>query len=168
MKKIKEIVSTKVFKLVFLLVAGLLIILLVFAAGIKVGLKKARYSYQWGANYERNFLGPHSDMMDPRRPNGKMRPSGPMDFFKNNERDMRNANGLAGAVVSFTNNLIVVKDKDNKESTVAVNEKTIIKFGRSDIEIGDLKVDQQLVVLGKPNDAGMVDAELIRVFDSKN
>jgi hypothetical protein len=49
---------------------------------------------------------------------------------------------------------------------MAVTDKTIIKLRRDDIKITDLKNDQQVVVMGKPGDDGVVNADLIRVFDN--
>lgn len=163
MDKLKKIVDSNYFKTAFYVVAMIIFAAIIFAAGVSVGLHKARYSYQWGENYERNFAPrPEHRQMGP---GGPMRPEGPMGFFRGDGREMRNANGLAGAVVSVTDNLIIIKDRDDKENTVAVSDKTIIKAGRSDIKIGDLKTDENLVVIGKPNDSGVIDADLIRIFD---
>lgn len=169
MKELKEIISTKTFKLAFGLVVFLVAILLAFSAGIKVGLHKAHYSYQWGENYERNFMSQRPPMMDQRGGEGPIGagPGGMMGFGGGDGRQMRNANGLAGTVVSIADNLIVLKDRDNKENTVKIGEKTIIKAGRDDIKIGDLKVDEKLVVIGNPGDNGVVNADLIRVFEVK-
>ncbi|NTV40918.1 MAG: hypothetical protein HGA61_01435 [Candidatus Moranbacteria bacterium] len=162
MKEIIEIVSTKTFKSTFFLVALLALILLAFSAGIGVGLHKARYSYRWGENYERNFISQRPPMMPPHGGEG---PGDMMGFGGGDGRQMRNANGLAGMVVSVTDNLIVIKDKDNNENMVNVTEKTIIKAGKNDIKIGDLRVDEKLVIIGKPGDDGKVNADLIRVFE---
>jgi hypothetical protein len=87
--------------------------------------------------------------------------------FNNLEgRGFRNAHGIAGTIISITENNLVIKDKDNKENTVAVDDKTIIKFGRDDVKISDLKNDQQVVVMGQPGEDGVVKADLIRVFNN--
>ena len=63
----------------------------------------------------------------------------------------------------------MIKDQSNKENTASVNDKTMIKSGKDDIKIGDLKTDEKIVILGKPDSNGVIDAELIRVFaDSTN
>ena len=59
----------------------------------------------------------------------------------------------------------VIKDRDNKENTISVNDKTIINLGRDTIKIGDLKNDENVVVIGKPGDNGVINADLVRVFD---
>ena len=164
MDKLKKVVESKYFKVAFYSVAIVTFVAIVFGAGVSVGLHKARYSYQWGANYERNFAGrPQHRQMGP---GGLGDPEGPMGFFGGGGREMRNANGLAGTVVSIADNLIVIKDEQNKENTVSVSDKTIIKAGRDEIKIGDLKNDERVVVIGKPDDKGTVAAEFIRVFDN--
>jgi hypothetical protein len=168
MSDIKTLVVSKTFKTILWGIGGLIIILGTFAAGIRVGLHKARYSYQWGANYERNFMGQgQHGMMGARGPIGpggfNGGPGGMMRDFEG--RDFRNAHGIAGAIVSITDNSIVIKDRDNKENTVNVSDKTIIKSGKSDIRISDLKADERIVVMGTPDDKGVVNADLIRIFD---
>jgi RNase P/RNase MRP subunit p29 len=79
-------------------------------------------------------------------------------------RDFRNANGLAGTIISITNNNLVVKDRDNKENTVVVTDKTAIKLGRNNAQLSDLKQNDQVVVIGQPGNNGVINADLIRVF----
>ena len=170
-KSIKKSGSAKKLKLAIGIVGAMIFALVVFAVGVAVGLHKAKFSYQWGQNYERNFMGigrGKVDMMDMDDHNGIMgiRPVGSMmNLSRNIEgRDFRNAHGLAGTIISILENNIMVKDRDNKESTVAVTEKTIIKDHMADIEITDLKADDQIVVMGKPDEKGVIRADLIRVF----
>jgi hypothetical protein len=143
---------------------GIIILMLgSFAAGVGVGIRKAKFSSDWGKNYERNFMGAGSGM-------GKDRPGSGgimgqmMRGFEG--RDFRNAHGVAGTIISIADKNIIVKDKDNKENTVAVTDKTIIKNGRNDVQLSDLKQDDQIVVMGNPGDNGVVNADLIRVFPS--
>ncbi len=152
------------FKIAVAVVGIILIALVSFAAGIGVGFKKARFSYKFGENYERNFMGSRSDQK------GFKRSGGPMGMLKEKFQDFegrgfRNAHGIAGTIISITDNNIVIKDKDNKENTVAITDKTIIKLGRDDVKIGDLKNDQQIVVMGKPGEDGVINADLVRVFE---
>lgn len=156
--KMKNFFTSKSYKWILWVIAEVLLLVVVFALGMHVGLHKAKYSYQWGANYERNFIGgPHGQMMPGM-------PAGSMGFFGERGGDFRNAHGLSGSIVSIADNKIVVKDQDNKENTVAVSDNTIIKSGRDDIKIGDLKTDEKIVVMGKPDSSGVINADLIRVF----
>jgi hypothetical protein len=45
-----------------------------------------------------------------------------------------------------------------------VSDKTIIKSGRDDIKISDLKTDDRIVIIGKPDSSGVINAELVRIF----
>ncbi len=160
----QELVKSKKFKIAVFIVGAVLVILASFSAGIAVGIHKVRFSFKFGENYERNFVGPRPGIDKPRGPMEMMK-----EGFRNFEgRDFRNAHGLAGTIISIVDNNIVVKDRDNKENTVAVSGKTIIKSGRDDIKIGDLKNDEQIVVMGKPGDNGVINADLIRVFNNNN
>ena len=151
--KVKNFFTSKSYKWILWVVAEVLLLVIVFALGMRVGLHKAKYSYEWGANYERNF-------MDYRHE--------PMNFLGERVGDFRNAHGLTGNIVSITNNNIIIKDQDNKENTVTVDDKTMIKSGKDDIKIGDLKTDEKIVVMGKPDGSGVINAELIRVFNNNS
>jgi hypothetical protein len=150
-----ELLKSKKFKIAAGIVGSFILALVIFGAGVSVGIHKARFSYRFGENYEKNFMGP--------RPEGPM--GGPMGFFRDMEgRDFRNGHGIAGSIVSIADNTIVIKDKENKEISIAVTDKTAIKDGRDDLKITDLKQNERIVVIGKPSDNGVVNADLIRVF----
>jgi len=137
-------------------IVGIFIIALVsFSAGVAVGFHKAKFSFKFGENYERNFIGPMHDG-----------PMGMMPFPPEFEgKGMRNGHGVAGTIISISDSNIVIKDRDGKENTIAVSDKTIINLGRDAIKIADLKNDEEIVVIGKPGDDGVINADLIRVFD---
>jgi hypothetical protein len=156
--------KSKQFKIAALVLGIFLIALISFAGGIVIGLKKARYSYKFGENYERNFIGRPNEgpmgMMGDRGPRGMMDDFGGGGF--------RNGHGIAGSIISIADNKIVIKDRDGQESTISVDDKTFIKRGRDTISINDLKNDDQIVVMGQPGDSGTINANLIRVFNSVN
>jgi len=169
MTDIEKITQSKYFLSVLGVLGCLIAGAIIFSAGVYVGEHRARYSYQWGANYERNFLG------GPGRIGGAPGLGGPggdengrpLGMMRNFEgRDFRNGHGMAGTVVSISDNNIVVKDRIGKENTIAVSEKTLIKNGQADIKITDLKNDDNIVVIGSPGDIGVVNADLIRVFEN--
>ncbi len=159
----KEMIKSRKFKLAAGIVGVFLIAFISFAGGVVVGLHKAKFSYQWGQNYERNFMGFGPGNV-PMMGNNDNR-GGMMDIPRDIEgRGFRNAHGLAGAIVSISNDSLIVKDRDNKENTVTVSDKTIIKNRASDLKITDLKANDHIVVMGTPNDQGVIAADLIRVF----
>ncbi|MDP1833959.1 MAG: hypothetical protein Q8L11_03430 [Candidatus Moranbacteria bacterium] len=165
----KEFIRSKTFKTIAAVVGVFLVAVVSFGTGVAVGLHKARFSADFGRNYERNFMGERFDggpapMGGPRFFDGSKYPDKMMRQLEG--RDLRNAHGLAGTVISVTDNNIIVKDKDNKENTVVVNDKTLIKSRQDDLKVSDLKADDQIVVMGSPDDNGVVNASLIRVFNN--
>ncbi len=158
----QEVLKSKSFKIAALVVGVFIIALVSFAGGVAVGIHKARFSYKFGENYERNFVGGPfqgpGGMMGDRGPHGMMR------VFEG--RGFRNGHGIAGTIISVADNKVMIKDRDNQENTITVSDKTLIKQGRDTIGINDLKNGGQIVVMGRPGDNGTVSADLIRVFDS--
>ncbi|MFA6193290.1 MAG: hypothetical protein WC726_00300 [Parcubacteria group bacterium] len=155
-------VGSKKIKIAIVVVGFFLIVFVSFAGGVAVGLKKARFSYKFGENYERNFVGG-----PPPGPMGMMDGRGPMGMMRDFEgRGFRNAHGIAGTVISVADNKIVLKDRDGQENTISVSDKTLIKRGQDTIGPNDLKNDEQIVVMGRPGDNGTINADLIRVMDN--
>jgi hypothetical protein len=163
---IKETLRSNKFKIAIGIVGALLAILLSFSCGIMVGFHKARFSYEWGQNYERNFVGHNLNRGNLPPPNEG---GGMVGFFRQMEgSDLRNAHGLAGTVVSVSGSNIIVKDREDNENTVAVNDKTIIKRNADNLTISDIKVGDHIVVMGAPDNQGVVSADLIRLFGGSN
>lgn len=161
----KELTQSKYFKVVVASVGVLFVALASFAGGIAVGLHKAKFSYAWGENYERNFVGGARTMMSAGR-------GGMMDRFgfggAFDGRDFRNAHGISGKVISVSDNSIIISDRSNKENTVAVTDKTLIKRNGVDVKLGDIVKDDTIVVIGSPSDNGVINADFIRVFGQGN
>ena len=159
----QEAVKSKMLKVAALAVGGFLVILVSFAGGVAVGLKKARFSYKWGENYERNFMG--GPLRGPMGMKGQT--PGPREMMRDFEgRGFRNAHGIAGSVISVADNKIVIKDRNGQENTISVDDKTLIKRGQDNISLNDLKNGDRIVVMGSPDDNGVVKADLIRVFSA--
>lgn len=161
MKKIQELISLKIVKYI-LGGTGLLVLLLaVFGCGMYVGFSKARFSYQWGENYHRIFGGPQlfgpppRDL--PRKMGGMMNREIGVGFI--------NPNSAAGVVIRFDSSTLYIKGNDNVERSIIVNDQTVIRQGRNNISVIDLKTDDQVVVLGTPSSTGQIEAKLIRVFN---
>ncbi len=150
----KQIIESKYFKVAAFMSGIFLIALISFAAGVKVGLHKALFSAHFGENYERNFLG---DVGDRGGHSGRM-------MGKMMDKGMRNAHGMAGEILSMGDNTFVIKGRDNQESTVRLNESTIINRGKETVEFGSHTVGNKIVVVGKPQDDGVIAAHLVRVF----
>ena len=141
--------QSRPFKGIVIGVVLLIVILFSFGAGMFVGYNKARFSYAWGENYERNFGGPHRGIF------GFM----PGDGFMN-------AHGTFGSVLNINvpSSTLIINGQDNIEKTVLVSSSTILREGRDAVQLSNLKVNDPVVVVGSPNDRGQIEAKLIRVL----
>jgi len=146
---LNKIFSSLTFRRVLIGIGVLVVLLLVFQAGMFVGFHKASFSYGWGENYHRNFAGPQGGFVD--------------DFMG---RDFIDAHGVFGAVIKVDadTSSIVINGRDNVERIILLNDDTSIKRFRDNIKIKDLEVGSPIVVIGDPNDAGQIEAKLIRVM----
>jgi hypothetical protein len=160
---IQETIKTRNFKIAALAVGVIIIALVSFAGGVAIGFHKARFSYKFGENYERNFVG------GPFQGPGMMEGRGPQEMMRNFDgRGFRNGHGIAGSIISVVDNKIVIKDRAGQENTITVSDQTLIKSGQDTIKVADLKQDEQIVVMGRPGDNGTINADLIRVFNSSD
>lgn len=155
---VKQITESKYFKVAAITCGVLLVALTSFAAGLSVGSHRALFSARFGENYERNFLGgPDTPDIQPLPTPGSM-----MD--PREQKGMRNPHGVGGEILSISGDTIVIKDKNDQESSIRVSDATIINRGKETITVGDLVMGDKIVVVGKPQDDGVIDAHLIRIF----
>jgi len=152
--ELKQLIQSKPYMALVLLVAAIAVIFLIFGAGMYVGYHKARFSYQWGENYHKNFGGPRGGIF--------------RDF---GGKDLIDANGIDGRVIKVvpsTNSgqaaTLIIKGRDNVEKIVLVKEDTVIRRFTETIKLGDLKVDNNIVAIGEPNDQGQIEAKFIRTM----
>lgn len=157
MKEMKEIIHSRQFRIAAIVLGSLVVILVSFVAGFQLGLHKAKFSYAFGANYEKNFVGRGAN--DGRHMMPPMMNGGGSGGF-------RNGHGIAGQVVSVSDDTIVIKDRNNQESAIKVSATTVINQGQNTVALSDIKPDERIVVIGQPGDDGTVQASLIRVFDA--
>lgn len=148
---IKKIVSSPLSTRIFLGLLSVVLLLVVFETGVRVGMHKARYSERWGGSYERMFGGRDSFRL--RGGSGVSRMSAFSDTM-----------GVAGLVKSVKLPNLVVLGSDQVEKGVLVSTSTVIRSGKSDMLPGNLTVDDRVVVFGKPNSEGLIEARLIRVM----
>ncbi len=165
--KLKQIAGSRVVKIILIALGVIIIILSSFRCGMLVGERKASFSYQWGDNYHRMFGGPTEGWMQwsANRPIGGPRfDNGPRP---NIEDGFMNPNSVTGAIIKIDTSTIIVKGFDNVEKSVWVNSGTLIRSGKNNISLTDLKTDDKIVVLGVPSSTGQVEAKLIRLFNNK-
>lgn len=145
---IKKFAESKNFKKVIYVLGAVVILALVFQAGMVVGFKKASFSRDWGNNYERNF-GPKREVSR---------------FLKDGMRDIPNAHGAIGKIIKVEFPNIVVLDKDQTEKIIIIKDDTSILERKEILSKESLKVDQFIVVIGNPNDQGQIEAKMIRIM----
>lgn len=125
------------------------LVILAFGAGVKVGVSKAKFSYKWAESYHKNFGGPRGGFID--------------DWRKFPARDFINAHGSFGEIIEVKEKEFIVRGRENVEKVILTTEETIITKGREAVKEG-LKVGDQVVIIGSPNEEGKIVAKLIRVF----
>lgn len=144
---LNKAVQSKGFKIGSFVLSLLLALVVGFAAGKAVGYRKATFSYRWGESYHKNFAGPRG---------GFLREFSGQDFME--------ASGAFGRIAKIDGAMLVVASPDDAEKVVLVNAQTIIKRFRDTVAISDLKVDDDVVVVGEPNSSGQIEAKVIRVM----
>lgn len=146
----KKVMGAKVLTKVIYGVCIIIVLSVVFQAGMFVGFRKAQFNGAWSDHYERNF-GPRS--------------RGPMGSMMGNLPDrFPDGHGTVGKIIKLETPNVIVLDKDNTEKIIITDSETdIIKFGEK-VNISDLKVDDQIVVIGAPNEQGQIVAKFIRIL----
>ena len=143
---------------IFVGLAGLAIVILIFCIGMFVGEKKAGFSYRWAESYHQNFGGPRGGFLG----DWQKLPLSPGDFTA--------VHGLFGQIIQVPvadqngQTILVIKGGDGVEKVVLVNDNTLIKRIRDTVKPADLKVDDYIVVIGEPNDSGQIEAKFIRLM----
>jgi hypothetical protein len=152
MINLKNIIESKIFRYTLVILGVIVIALLIFQLGMRVGFTKADFSYKWGENYHKNFAGPREGFFGDWR---KM-PLPPGDFLE--------AHGVFGSIIRIDGSTLVIKGSDNIEKTVLISDKTQIQDRRETLKVGDLKVDDQVVIIGSPTKDGQIEAKFIRIM----
>jgi len=122
-------------------------VLVIFQAGVWFGYRKAAFSFRGGESFYRGFGG-RGGHFAPGLPHG----------------DFPDANGSVGQIIKISLPTIMVTGQDKVEKTVLIKSDTIIRQFRDTLKPEDLKVDDNVVVIGSPNDQGQIEAKLIRLM----
>ncbi len=146
--KLQEIINSKAAKYVIRIVGALFVLLLAFKAGEYVGIRKASFSYNWGNNYYRNFMGRER--------------MGINEGFRGGEFLM--GHGVGGPILKNSSSTLIIQDRDGAEKAVLLSSSTLIKRFRDDVLASDLKPGEWVAVLGNPNEEGQIEAKLVRVL----
>ncbi len=149
--KIDDILQSQAFRWTIVVILGFTVTIFIFSMGVFVGSRSANFAFKWADQYHQNFGGPETGIFG--------------DFAAGGAST--NPNGCFGRIINIDadKNTITVKDKD-VEKVILISDKTTIVLQKNNIKISDLKVDENVVVIGEPNDAGQIEARLIRVMPS--
>lgn len=135
-------------------IAGFVVALLIFQAGMYVGYNKATDAYLWGELYSRGNENPAGGRL------GSSTPLGSLGMG-----DISDTEGELGVIVKTTPpKSIIVEEQNGVEKTVLIASTTAIRQFKETLAPGDLTVGNNVIIFGPPNDQGQVEAELIRVL----
>lgn len=145
----KILFQSKTFRGILYGIGIAIVLLIVFQIGVFVGFKKAQFTFAWGDNYYRNFADAGSRHGLTREFEG---------------RDMMNGHGTSGTILKIEDPNIVIKGVDGVEKIIVTNKDTSIRNMMKVSGLTDLKVNDHIVVIGSPNDAGQIEAKFVRVM----
>ncbi|HTW96575.1 MAG TPA: hypothetical protein VMD74_02870 [Candidatus Methylomirabilis sp.] len=148
---LKDLFTSVYFKNFLLALGGAVILIFVFSAGVFVGVERAKFSYGWGENYFRNFVASPGSL--PGLP-------GREPFW---DKSYLNPHGLVGEIIKIDDNSVILKDQNNLEIPVIVDDDTAIRNRQQNLRFEDLQVGDHLVVIGAPDNQGEISAKFIRV-----
>ena len=155
-EEVKKVFESKVMMGVMYGIGAILVLLVVFVAGMTVGIHRASFGNAWQKNYERNF-----GMM----PRGMFLGQ---EIIPEQNYYFPNAHGAAGKIIRIQLPTIVVADRDNTEKTILIGTSTNIREQRQNMTPADLKVGDFVVAIGNPNTSGQITADLIRITPDPN
>lgn len=145
----KNFFASRIFFIVALILAALAILLGVFKIGEFVGARRASFSYRWSENYGSNF--------DGMRRNGPGMPGFPQEGFLA-------SHGALGRIVKIENGFLTISSPQEGEKLVVLSGETEIRRFRSPASIADLRIGNDIAVLGAPNEKGQINADIIRIL----
>ena len=137
--------ESRAFRSVLYGVLTLIVLLLVFRTGMIIGYQKALSSFQLGQNYDQIFLGPDN---------------GPR--FGLDGDGFPNDHGSSGQIIQISGDTVVLKGRDQVERSVVTDDDTLIKRFQDTVSLSALKVGDDIIVIGSPNDSGQLEAKFIR------
>lgn len=126
----------------------LLVVLIIFQAGVFVGYHKGTFSSNWNNNYMMRGANDPRSFFAPFMHNG----------------DNINPHGAVGEIVSTNFPLVMIKGPNRAEEVIIIGSNTTIRNFRQTASTSDLIVGKQVVVIGEPNDKGQIQAELVRIM----
>jgi hypothetical protein len=152
----KNFLDSKGIHAVLWILGVLVILMLVFGAGVAVGYRSGLFSSRFGENYYHNFFGDESGGM---MGGGIIGGPAPMPI---------NQHGTIGTVISVESSTIASKDPSGNEQSVVIDGNTVIRSMDKTISVAAIQDGDHIAVIGEPNDTGQILARFIRVFDASS
>ena len=130
----------------------ILAVLIAFGLGLVVGYRRAIFASDFGEHYYRNMLG------DPEgQPVVGAMGYGPLTMH-----------GVTGEVVDVATDTIVVRGSNGSEESVLIVSGTPIRDMNENISEQEIAPNDQIVVLGDPDQDGVVEARFVRIFNASS
>ena len=187
--RLKEYFNSGVLRLIVTISAALVILILIFAAGVAAGKFKAKFrenrnsfamaygnrGFAFSKNYRsgredvppiKGYYGPFSG---PEKTTYKSDQNACGCAFSNGQfdkyllTDLKQAFSLTGKILKIQGTRITITDMDNSEKTVIVSDNTIYKNADKDISFNDLKEGDEITVIGVSDPNGQIKASTVRV-----
>ena len=130
-------------------VCTLLVLILVFWAGMAVGYREADFSNRWDRHYVEVFGGKSSPFFNMRVP-----AVGTSVL----------SNGAAGRVIAVNLPSFAIQDPNHTEKVILLNSSTTIRYLRDLGTTTNLGVGNFVVVLGSPDAQGRIVASYVRIM----
>lgn len=145
--KHKDFFASPTFRAVLVTLAGVAGALLIFHAGMVVGYRKAWFAYRWSEAYSRNF-------------------SGPTRGWTFADRAFVDGHGASGRILEAGGDRLVIlgNGPSEEEKVVLVSGATAVRRFEHAIPATELKPDDYVVVIGRPDEQGQINAKFIRVM----
>ncbi len=158
--RLRELLKSRLLRCFLAFLGILIVVLLIFQAGMFVGYMKASFSYKWGDNYYRAFGGgPERGFFTERLPK-------PFNEMPMPHGGFSEAHGVIGKILKINLPTLVIQGQDKVEKVVLIKDDTSIMKFKDTIKASELKVDDLVTVVGSPNDESQIEAKLIRLIPS--
>ncbi len=152
----KNFLQNKKIRAILIILGACIILLLVFGLGIAVGYRKAIFASNWSKNYFHNFYGaPRIGMMG-------------MHDIDDAVQAPFSLHGAAGQVIDVATATLSVQSSFGNEQSIVVMPGTVIRTFDGGTSLDDVDTGEWVTVIGAPNQAGQIEARLIRVFPSSS
>jgi hypothetical protein len=143
----KDFLQSKKITAVVAIIFILFVALLIFEAGVAVGVHKASFADRIGGAYYKVF-GP------------AVKPFGGFD-----QDDFPASHGVAGTIIKIDLPYAFIQDSNNVERTIRLGSSTTILKYRTSIGSNDLSNGDSIVVIGSPSASSSdINADFIRVI----